>query len=127
MSAGAIHRIVTPHAGEFKRIAGEQELRTFAQPPNLTVVLKGPVTQVGGAGTVYHSLFGNPVLARGGSGDLLAGMIGTQLAQNPKDPLLAAARATVWHGHAADLLARAHGEVAVHTTQLLDYLGEALR
>ena len=76
---------------------------------------------------VYHSFFGGPVLARGGSGDVLAGLIGGLLAQDPADPLLAAACGVVWHGTAADLLARAHGQVAVRTTQLLDFLAPALR
>ncbi len=125
--AGAAARIVTPHAGEFKRIAGGASLRSFATDPKLTVVLKGPITRICSGGPVYHSLAGGPVLARGGSGDLLAGMIGTQLAQSPDEPLAAAARAVTWHGHAADLLARREGQVAVATTQLLEYLGPALR
>ena len=54
-------------------------------------------------------------------------MIGTQLAQSPDDALIAAARCVAWHGMAADALARAHGQVAVRTTQLLDYLSVALR
>ncbi|HVU32549.1 MAG TPA: NAD(P)H-hydrate dehydratase [Opitutaceae bacterium] len=124
---GSAARVITPHAGEFKRVAGDSDLRSFAAQPNLTVVLKGPVTRVCDGGPVLHSPFGGPVLARGGSGDLLAGMIGAQLAQHPGDPLLAAARAVVWHGHAADLLARARGAVAVRTTDLLDHLGAALR
>lgn len=123
---GSVPRVVTPHAGEFKRIAGDADLRAFAGHPGLTVVLKGPITQVCDGGPVYHALSGGPVLARGGSGDLLAGMIGTQLAQTPQEPLEAAARAVVWHGLAADHLARAHGQVAVRTTQLLDYLRPAL-
>ncbi len=60
-------------------------------------------------------------------GDLLAGLIGGLLAQTPKEPLLAAARGVVWHGLAADALARAHGQVAGHTTQLLDFLPAVLR
>jgi hydroxyethylthiazole kinase-like uncharacterized protein yjeF len=127
VTTGNVPRVVTPHAGEFKRIAGDKALRDFAAQPGVTVVLKGPATQVCDGGPVYHSFFGGPVLARGGSGDLLAGMLGTQLAQTPDDPLGAAARAVVWHGQAADLLARAHGPVAVHTTQLLDYLASVLR
>lgn len=59
-------------------------------------------------------------------GDLLAGLIGGLLAQTPRDPLLAAARGVVWHGLAADLLARAHGQTAVNITQLLDFLPAAL-
>lgn len=138
--AGASTRIVTPHAGEFSRIAGGATLRDFVSQSGATVVLKGPVTRVASAahrGTgandpaggpvVYHSFFGGPVLARGGSGDLLAGLIGGLLAQTPVDPLLAAARGVVWHGRAADLLARTHGQVAVSVTQLLDFLPEALR
>ncbi len=120
-------RVITPHAGEFKRIAGDADLRRFAAHPGLTVVLKGHVTRVCDGGPVYHALCGGPVLARGGSGDLLAGMIGTQLAQPPAAPLDAAVRAVVWHGLAADHLARAHGQVAVRTTQLLDYLAAVLR
>jgi NAD(P)H-hydrate epimerase len=53
-------------------------------------------------------------------------MIGAQLAQIPEEPLRAAARGVVWHGRAADALARAHGQVAVNTTQLLDFLRPAL-
>ena len=67
------------------------------------------------------------MLARGGSGDVLAGLIGGLLAQGPDDLLLAAARGVVWHGRAADLLARDKGQVAVQTTQLFDYLQPALR
>lgn len=125
--AGRAARVLTPHAGEYARIAGEAELPAFARETGATVVLKGPATRIGGPDAVYHSFFGGPVLARGGSGDLLAGLIGGLLAQTPGDPLLAAARGATWHGLAADALARTHGQVAVHTTQLLDFLAPALR
>lgn len=124
--AGRAPRVLTPHAGEFARIAGGQELRQFAAATGSVVVLKGPTTQIGG-GRVYHSFFGGPVLARGGSGDLLAGLIGSQLALTPAEPVAAAARGVVWHGLAADLLAQSQGAVAVQTTQLLDFLSAALR
>lgn len=128
VALGRAPRVLTPHAGEFARIAQGADLRAFAKKAGATVVLKGSPTRVAGAdGVVYHSFFGGPVLARGGSGDLLAGLIGGQLAQCPEDPLLAAARGVVWHGLAADALARAHGQVAVQTTQLLDFLAPALR
>ncbi len=119
--------ICTPHAGEFKRMAGETLLRDFCRQRGAVVVQKGPLTRVCDGGAVYHSCSGGPVLARGGSGDLLAGLIGGLLAQSPDDLLLAAARGVVWHGLAADLLARDRGQVAVQTTQLLDYLTPALR
>lgn len=133
--AGTTPRVLTPHAGEFERIAGGLDLQSFAQTTGATVILKGPVTRIAsGAVTngevdarVYHSCFGGPVLARGGSGDVLAGLVGGQLAQHPSDPLQAAARAVVWHGRSADLLARTHGCTAVTVTQLLDFLPTALR
>ena len=120
--AGTAPRIVTPHSGEYARISDGT-----AAHPNTITVLKGPVTRVMSGATTYHSFFGGPVLARGGSGDLLAGLTGGLLAQTPADPLLAAARGVVWHGLAADALARAHGQTAVNITQLLDFLPAALR
>lgn len=125
--AGKTPRILTPHAGEFARIAAGKAPGALATELPATVVLKGPVTRVYDGTTVNHSFFGGPVLSRGGSGDLLAGLIGGLLAQTPGDPALAAGRGVVWHGRAADLLARAHGAVAVNTTQLLDYLPSVLR
>jgi hydroxyethylthiazole kinase-like uncharacterized protein yjeF len=119
--------VLTPHAGEFARVAGKMPLRAFSRKRQATVVLKGPVTRICDGAEVYHSFFGGPVLARGGSGDLLAGLIGGLLAQTPKEPLLAACRGAAWHGIAADLLARSWGQTAVQTTQLLDFLSAALR
>ncbi len=120
--AGTAPRIVTPHAGELARIGG----RT-AQRPDTVLVEKGPLTRVVAGGTATVSPFGGPVLARGGSGDVLAGLIGGLLAQTPAEPLLAAARGVVWQGRAADALARARGAVAVGATDLLDFLPAALR
>lgn len=122
VTAGRAARIVTPHAGEQARIEGARS----AAP--LISVLKGSPTRITAPGGVtYHSFFGGPVLARGGSGDLLAGLVGGLLAQTPAEPLLAAARGVVWHGLAADQLARSHGQVAVNITQLLDFLPAALK
>lgn len=120
-------RILTPHAGEFERISGGTELGALAQASGATVILKGPVTRIAHGAHLYHSFFGGPVLARGGSGDLLAGLAGGLLAQTPEQPLLAAARAVVWHGRSADLLAQAHGATPVSVVQLLDFLGAALK
>lgn len=140
--------VLTPHAGEFKRLAGEEGLREYCGRTGATVVLKGPVTRVcdGSAArdrapeVVYHSFFGGPVLSRGGSGDILAGLLAGQLAllqaaaaRGEPDPagwsprLLAACRATVWHGLAADALARARGQTSATVTQLVDLLPAVLR
>lgn len=118
--------IGTPHAGEFDRIAPALFTDGNFTASQGVLVLKGPLTRVTDGKTIYHSPFGGPVLARGGSGDILAGLIGGLLAQSPGDPGLAACRGVVWHGRAADLLARSHGQVAIETSEILEQLGPAL-
>jgi len=126
--AGTAPRVLTPHLGELRRILQGEDLYRTSAGREAIIVIKGrqTVVTVGGRRGAY-SPFGGPVLARGGSGDVLAGLMGTLLAQTPADPLLAAARGVVWQGMAADALARRFGQVAVQTTQLLDFLPEALR
>jgi NAD(P)H-hydrate epimerase len=118
--------IGTPHAGEFDRIAPALFTDGNFTASQGVLVLKGPLTRVTDGKTIYHSPFGGPVLARGGSGDILAGLIGGLLAQSPGDPGLAACRGVLWHGRAADLLARSHGQVAIETSEILEQLGPAL-
>ncbi|CAM3029125.1 NAD(P)H-hydrate dehydratase [Rariglobus hedericola] len=120
VAAGTAPRILTPHAGEFARI--ERAITKEA-----ITIKKDPVTCIHSGTTRYHGFFGGPVLARGGSGDILAGLTGGLLAQAPADLTGAAARAVVWHGMAADHLARTHGQVAVTITQLIDFLPAVLR
>ena len=119
-AAGSVKRILTPHAGEHTRIAG-------VLTPAMVIIKKGPTTQVCAGAKTFHSFYGGPVLARGGSGDLLAGLTAGLLAQTPNDETGAACRGTVWHGLAADALAQTHGQVAVNVTQLLDFLPSVLR
>jgi len=118
--------IGTPHSGEFDRIAPALYTDGNFTASQGVLVLKGPLTRVTDGKTIYHSPFGGPVLARGGSGDILAGLIGGLLAQSPGNPGLAACRGVVWHGRAADLLARSHGQVAIETSEILEQLGPAL-
>jgi hydroxyethylthiazole kinase-like uncharacterized protein yjeF len=145
--------LLTPHAGEFERIAGGRSLESFCASTGATVVLKGPVTRIccgisgdeqrrRGASAarqlkIYHSFFGGPVLSRGGSGDVLAGLCAGQLAMmhgklaqadSALPPTLTAAlRGAAWHGLAADALARAQGQTAASVTQLIDHLPAVLR
>jgi NAD(P)H-hydrate epimerase len=127
VGAGSAPRVLTPHGGESARLG-------TAIPGGAVVVRKGPLTRIevaavgdGARGPAWHSFFGGPVLSRGGSGDILAGLIGTLLAQTPGDPRGAAVRGVVWQGLAADALARERGAAAVRSTQLLDFLAPALR
>jgi NAD(P)H-hydrate epimerase len=121
-------RILTPHIGEFARIARGGSFKAFCAETGATVVLKGPVTCVASTATAtYHGFFGGPVLSRGGSGDILSGLIGGLLAQSPGDPTLAACRGVVWHGLAADALARAHGQTSARVTELVELLPAVIR
>ena len=63
----------------------------------------------------------------GGSGDLLAGILGALLAKGTFPNEESAALAVQWHGRAAEALARQHGQEAVSTTEILSYLSFALR
>ncbi|WP_126426863.1 NAD(P)H-hydrate dehydratase [Brevibacillus marinus] len=111
--------ILTPHPGEMARLTGLsvrevqanriQLARGYAVEHQVTVVLKGAGTVVAAPdGTVYVNLTGNPGMATGGSGDVLAGMIGSLLAQGM--PATAAACLGVWlHGTAGDRAAASRG------------------
>jgi len=127
-------RVLLPHAGEFRRIAGRAMTpsagRAYARRMRAIVVLKGAVTAVTDGRRLVHIPFGGPVLARGGSGDLLAGIVAAVLARRRTlglgafDAVVAAA---VWHAQAADLLSCQRGEEAVRTTELLPRLSPVLR
>lgn len=129
--------VITPHAGEFARLRGvtaapvaNAELIDFALERGVTAVLKGPVTRVSDGQGVWHSPFGGPVLARGGSGDVLAGLMAGRIAAGAgaETPLLErVVQGLAWHGHAADHLARAQGATAAVATDLLAHLAPALR
>lgn len=127
-------RVLLPHAGEFRRLSGRvasaEAARAYARRTKTIVVLKGPVTCVTDGLRVLHVPFGGPVLARGGSGDLLAGIVASVLARRAElglTPLDAVVLATTWHARAADWLRETHGEEAVRTTDLLAGLSPALR
>jgi NAD(P)H-hydrate epimerase len=66
------------------------------------------------------------VLARGGSGDLLAGLIAGRLAGGEGDTLLRVAQGLVWHGLAADRLARHQSATSAVATDLLAHLAPVL-
>ena len=103
--------ILTPHDGEFARVGGDlsagraEAARRFALRHGCTLVLKGhrtiTATEVG---TVLVNTTGNSGLAKGGSGDVLTGMIASLLAQGAA-PVQAAVGGVWLHGRAGDLAA----------------------
>lgn len=126
--------ILLPHAGEFKRLS-QQTLsiasgKKYAQKNKAIVVLKGPLTAITDGTKVIYVPWGGPILARGGSGDLLAGMVSSLLARRKSLGLLALQAvelAVTWHALAADELREKWGEEAVRTTQLLSGLSSVLK
>ncbi len=133
-SKGAPVRVLLPHGGEFRRLSGRDAsvpaARAYARKTRTIVVLKGPLTCVTDGTRVLHVPFGGPVLARGGSGDLLAGIVASVLSRRQELGLSAfdaVVLATTWHARAADWLRESHGEEAVRTTDLLAGLSPVLR
>jgi NAD(P)H-hydrate epimerase len=120
---GEAPRIVTPHQGEFERISS----RLPTDDQSTVTVLKGPVTKISTAGPTYYGIHGGPVLARGGSGDMLAGLIGGRLAVDSSDLVTAAAQGVVWHGMAAQRVAQNRGETTVRATAVLEELNPVIR
>ncbi|MEV1291223.1 NAD(P)H-hydrate dehydratase [Pseudonocardia sp. NPDC049635] len=111
--------VLTPHAGEFARIAGDlyrehggdrvAAARSAASELGVTVLLKGNATVVAAPdGRVLVDPAADAWAATAGSGDVLTGMIGALLAAG-SDPWWAAGCATLVHARAATLAARGHG------------------
>ena len=104
--------VITPHAVEFSRLAGvelsEVNARRFeiagelARTIRATVLLKGVPTIISDGSVTEVSAAGTPVLATGGSGDVLGGIVATLLAQS-NEPRRSAAAAAWVHGRAAEL------------------------
>jgi NAD(P)H-hydrate epimerase len=135
--------VLTPHPGEMARLAGmtikEVEAdrvglaRRFATEHQLTLVLKGWRTLVAHPdGRVAVNTSGNPAMAKGGSGDILTGIVAAMLAQyagaGSADDVARAVEAAVYlHGLAGDFAARAMDEHTVLATDTVTHLSDAFR
>ncbi|MFO8034158.1 MAG: NAD(P)H-hydrate dehydratase [Candidatus Bipolaricaulota bacterium] len=130
------HWLLTPHPGEFSRLAGVEVEQVVgeklssagraAQQWGATVVLKGAPTVVASSeGLLYLNLTGNTGLAHGGSGDVLAGVIGGLWAGGA-DPVEAACGGVYVHGKAAERLARVRSPRGVLPTDLLPAVPQAI-
>jgi len=127
--------ILTPHAGEFKRLTGKEvgpqwldrvhEVKEFARTHNCTVILKGYHTVISDGFLVRVNKGGNPGMSKGGTGDILTGVTSGLLAQG-SSTLQAACAAPRICGMAADMLFTSKG---FHYTasDLLTSLPEVLK
>lgn len=126
--------VLTPHEGEFARLTGRGLPVTdraaaaleFAAAHNCVLVLKGHRTVTAAPdGRVWINTTGNPGMAKGGSGDVLAGMIVSLIGQG--FPAAESAAMAVWlHGRAGDLAAQRFGEYSMTPTDLMEYLPQAI-
>ena len=124
--------ILTPHEGEFLRFGGtvgEDRMASaahFSREWNSIVLLKGHRTCITDGTLGYRNETGNPGMAVGGSGDVLAGMVVSLLGQGMK-PLEAAACAAWLHGAAGDLCAEEIGQYGMLPTDMLTRIPRLLK
>jgi NAD(P)H-hydrate epimerase len=127
--------VLTPHPGEMGRLCGcsssevqRQRVETaaaFARATGAVVVLKGERTLVAEPeGRAAVTATGNPGMATGGTGDVLAGVIGALVARH--GALLAATAGAFVHGRAGDLAAREKGEEGMTAGDVLEALPAAI-
>ena len=135
-------RVLTPHPGEMARLAGLKTAevqsnrlevaREFAAKHKVVLVLKGFRTLTTDAeGTVWVNPNGNPGMAKGGTGDVLTGVVAGFVAQfgsRGARPLAELVAAAVYiHGLAGDLAAGEVGEMSMLAGDLLDRIPDALK
>ena len=125
--------VLTPHAGEFKRIGGnlskgrlDAAVAFTQQYPNIVLILKGCGTLIGYRGEITVNPTGSPAMAKGGSGDVLSGILCGLLAQGFA-PAEAAKSAVYLHGLAGDLAKKEFGEYSVTPGDLIRALPEAFK
>lgn len=129
---------LTPHPGEMARLIGKSvkeieadriELaRSFSRRHRLILVLKGWRTIIADVeGRIWVNTTGNPGLAKGGSGDVLTGLIAGMIAQYPKQIVEAVRAAVYLHGLAADFALRRETERTMLATDVIVALPQAFR
>ncbi len=132
--------ILTPHPGEASRLLGKKvadrpaAARELADVSGGTTVLKGEGTLVCGGARLMRNTTGGPVLAKGGSGDVLAGLCAGFFAQagtlrgfSEAEAFGSAALAVYLHGLCGDLAANKFTDRCVLAGELLDQLPEAIK
>ena len=124
--------VLTPHAGEFARLGGAlsgdpaADALRFARRWDCVLVLKGHRSVVAfPGGKVYITTHGNPGMAKGGSGDVLTGVIAALLGQLPAERAVTAG--VYLHSLAGDLCAARLGQYAMTATDQIETLPEATK
>jgi ADP-dependent NAD(P)H-hydrate dehydratase len=127
-------RLLTPHPGEFARLAGkkldgDKRLHAaveLAAQCGVVVLLKGHRTLITDGKRQAVNSTGNPGMATGGSGDVLTGLITALLCQH-LEPFAAAQLGAHLHGLAGDLAVKEKGEASLIARDLVEFLPAAIR
>ena len=130
--------VLTPHPGEMARLVGSSVkeveadrvglAQRFAAENGVTLVLKGWRTLIAHPdGRVAVNTTGNPAMAKGGSGDILTGIVAAMLAQYPDQVADAVEAAVFLHGLAGDFATLAQDEHTLLATDTVDHLWQAFR
>lgn len=127
--------ILTPHLGEFKRLAGEENdpfkrlsiQRELSRKYHIIIVLKGRYTLISlPDGTVVINPTGNPGMSTAGSGDVLTGII-TAFRSQGYSALASAVCGVYLHGFSGDMAAEKQGETGLIATDLIEQIPSALK
>ncbi len=126
--------ILTPHVKEFDRIFGihpsiEKRIEAamaVAKQLNIVIVLKNAVTIITDGEDIIYNDHPNAGLAKGGSGDMLSGIILALLSQDYK-PMQAASLGVYLHTTAAALCLETQSEESMLATDVIEYIGAAFK
>jgi NAD(P)H-hydrate epimerase len=123
--------LLTPHLKEFSRLTGLtvgeitkdpiERAKAFAKEYAVTLLLKSSVSVVTDGNTVYLNTRGNAALAKGGSGDVLSGIVSSLCAQG-HSPIEGAMAGSYLLGRAAELCAKEKGEYSVLARDVIEKL-----
>ena len=126
--------VLTPHRREFERLflvswpeSQTQRIelaKKLSKFYDVVLVMKGHRTLVAYAGKCYLNTTGNPGMAKGGSGDVLSGIIAAFIAQG-LEPFLAACWAVYFHGMAGDMAVKERGELGLLASDIIRFLPKA--
>lgn len=133
------HHVITPHPGEAARLFGRPCSDPVADAQALstlgaTVVLKGASRVICGKNSIFISASGANGMARGGSGDVLTGLLGGLLAASKAQPptlesmaSFTAAVACEIHGLAGEMAQEEYGSYAMNSADIIEFLPEVFK
>ncbi len=127
--------VVTPHAGEFRRLFGELPpdnvkqrtimVEKYAKENGVTVLLKGPTDIISNGKLTYLNPKNVAAMTVGGTGDVLSGIVASILSKN-KNPVEAASAAVFVNGKAGIMAQKKYG-LHIVASDLLDFIPQAMK